>query len=144
MTDKRKLANQELTEFLKNFDFKKKGSNWVLSKKEFLLLIDLQKSQWSDIYYVNVGIQFSNLNESLPKAHRGDIKYRVSSKLEGGKTKGDFDLEKDLSLIKELITEQIIGVFVNLETKEEVKDIILKNVGRYIVTVNGKRILGIE
>ena len=142
MSETRKFANAALYSFLKEYGFKKRGSVWTLLKREFLLSIDLQKSQWSDIYYVNVGVQFGDLDGKLPKAHKGDIKYRVVDS-GGSKSRGSFNLDIELPLIQQLIKEQVVNLFAVLDTKEQIKDVIIKNPTRYIVTLNGKQALGL-
>ena len=143
MKETRKFIDKILTSFLKNFGFTKKGSVWALRKREFLLTIDLQRSQWSDQYYVNVGIQFENLDEKLPKTFRGDITYRIVQTVDG-KTKGDFILEAEISLIQDLIKQQVIEPFMALDSKEDVKRVIASNPDRYLLKITGKKALGLE
>jgi hypothetical protein len=141
-TPQRSFANNALNIFLKPYGFKKKGSVWALLKKEFLLTIWFQKSQWSDIYYVNIGIQFENLDERLPSSNNGDIKFRLVD-FSTQKPRGDFSLDIDLVLVQSLIKKQVIDVFIPLETKKEIKNLLAKPPRPYIVSVNAKKILGL-
>jgi hypothetical protein len=141
-TPQRSYADTALNAFLKPYGFKKKGSVWALRKKEFLLTIWLQKSQWSDIYYVNIGIQFENLDERLPKAYKGDIGFSLVD-FSGEKPRGQFTLDVELALIQRLINKQVIDVFLPLETKDDIVKLLVNPPRPYIVSVSAKKILGL-
>lgn len=140
--DTKKLIISDFSQFLKTHSFKKRGSVWVLQKNEFLVIIDLQKSQWSNIYYVNVGLQLENLEEKLPKAHNAEISYRVVDQY-GNDSQGNFDLVRDLALIKDLVKLQVIEKFANLQTKSQLKEQMITEPKRYFVSVLGKKLLSL-
>lgn len=142
MTEGSKVAVAKIALFLKGCGFKKIRNNWFLRKEEFLLVIGLQRSQWSEEYYINVGIQLENLEERAPKAYNGDIKFRVI-KQEGEKYRDIFVLERELDQILILIKKQAIDVFASLETKEEIKTVLSQNPNRNILTASGRKNLDI-
>jgi hypothetical protein len=141
-TPQRSYANSALNAFLKPYGFKKKGSVWALRKKEFLLTIWLQKSQWSDIYYINIGIQFENLDERLPKAYNGEIGFSIVD-FSGAKPRGSFTLDVELALIQQLLKEQVVDVFLTLESKNDIIKLLANPPRPYIVSVSAKKILGL-
>lgn len=143
MNETRKFANKALSVFLKDYNFKKRGSVWVLQKKEFLILFDLQKSQWTDAYYVNVGIQLNNLDEKLPRAYRAEFNFRLI-KINKKQDRDLFQLDTDVTLIQQIVTEQVIKVFCKFETLEELSKYISENVNLNTVSVQGKKILNIK
>jgi hypothetical protein len=142
MKETRKFADNTLSSFLKPYGFKKKGSTWALLKKEFLLTILPQKSQWSDIYYINIGIQFENLDDRLPKAYNGDISFRLVDFSEV-KSRGEFTLDVELVLVQKLLKEQVVDVFLPLETKEDIIKLLEHPPRSYIVSLSAKKILGL-
>lgn len=54
--DKKDLASI-LSEFLIPLGFKKKGNYWVKNRDEVNTIVNLQKSQFGNVFYVNYGIR---------------------------------------------------------------------------------------
>ena len=46
----------------KRHGYKRKGSNWKLAGERVIKMIQLQRSSYSKLYYVNYGFNFVNLN----------------------------------------------------------------------------------
>lgn len=132
MTPSRTNSNKELTPFLTDCGFTKKGSVWAIRKEEFLLCIEFQKSQWSETYYINTGIDFSHLDEKLPKPYKSHIQFRI---VDQENTKDSFDLVLELPLIEKLLDEQVVKKFLVLSTVDEIKNEIEKDLSRYRVSV---------
>ena len=102
------MTNKEfkntLDKFLKPHGFKKKGNEWTMETSELYKTIDLQKSNFSNLYYLNYGYNFKDLDYDGTMHH---IINRLGSRdTNVNKIIHDtFDLEKsidDLARIKNL------------------------------------------
>ncbi|NOS92613.1 MAG: DUF4304 domain-containing protein [Cyclobacteriaceae bacterium] len=60
------MSNKEfkdtLDKVLKPHGFKKKGNEWTMETIELLKVIDLQKSNFSNLYYLNYGYNFKGFD----------------------------------------------------------------------------------
>ncbi len=67
------MTNLELKkivdDLLKPCGFRKKGNYWKLETEEIEKIIDLQKSNFSNLYYVNYGYNLKNLNYDEVRTH---------------------------------------------------------------------------
>ncbi|MBS1544170.1 MAG: DUF4304 domain-containing protein [Bacteroidetes bacterium] len=102
------MTNREfkdtLDKLLKPHGFKKKGNEWTMETTELYKTIDLQKSNFSNLYYLNYGYNLKDLDYDGTKYH---INNRLGSKeINVHKIIQDtFDLEKsidDLTRVKNL------------------------------------------
>lgn len=60
--------------------FAKKGQTWFLSGKDAVVVVNLQKSDFADKFYVNIGIWLKALGESeFPKENHCQIQVRLGS-----------------------------------------------------------------
>jgi hypothetical protein len=60
--------------------FNKTGSTWYKDCPESTLVANLQKSQYGDSYYLNLGVWLKALGESLaPKEHQCHIRLRLNN-----------------------------------------------------------------
>ncbi len=144
MNEEIKNGIDKINNYLKALGFKKKALTWFKEKKEFTLLIDLQKSSWSPEYYVNVGIMLDKKKNAVDfKTYKSEVQYRVIEKDANQKTKEIYELEKEIDKIISLIQIQVINVFSNLETLEEIASKIMESKERYVLTVRAKEILHI-
>lgn len=58
--------------------FSKKGQNWYLDGEAILIVTNLQKSDWEDMYYINVGFWLKGLGEAVfPPYNHCHLYYRV-------------------------------------------------------------------
>ena len=66
---------------LKTVGFVKKGGqSWYLQGKDSVIVFNLQKSNWDETYYINIGIWLKALGESLfPLHNHCHLTYRVES-----------------------------------------------------------------
>lgn len=73
--------------------FTKNGDTWYSEKSETILVVNLQKSQWGEQYYINLAAWFKELGESKfpPKEHLCHVRTRLTSLTNGS-------LEKALNL----------------------------------------------
>ena len=70
-----KLIDNEM----KRAGFKRKGKNWYLETDETVEVVNLQKSQWGNQYYVNLGILLKALDQSnTPKEYQCHIRARLN------------------------------------------------------------------
>lgn len=93
------LLKDALAKPLTNAGFSKKSNNWYWTNEEVILVVNLQKSQYGDQYYVNCAIALKVLGaEGFPKEHLCDIRFRLSSVVPKEQRKecdAAFDLEKE-------------------------------------------------
>jgi hypothetical protein len=114
-----------------------------LKKKEFTIVIDLQKSQWSGEYYMNAGIVFDHLNNDLLKVNKSQVQWRLN-RLDEKIHKDLFNLIKEVDMIINLVNNQIIKPFYNFETKNEIRNYLLQGHNKYLLTADAKNILNIS
>jgi len=99
-----------INELLKPLGFKNKGNYWRLETDELEKVINLQKSNFSNLYYFNYGYNLKNLDYDVVMIH-------VFSRLSQSDA---FDLENDLeSTVRIKKLEEII----NIELLPELKKI---------------------
>jgi hypothetical protein len=96
-----RLVKEALGTPLKEAGFKKKSDSWYWQSDEVVLLVNLQKSQYGDQYYVNEGVALKALGSGdFPKEHQCHIRFRLTAVASDDETKrieAAFDLE-DTSL----------------------------------------------
>ena len=44
-----------LNEVFNNLGFKRKGNNWVVDSSELIKIVNLQKSNYGNLFYINYG-----------------------------------------------------------------------------------------
>ncbi|MDB0572943.1 DUF4304 domain-containing protein [Ralstonia solanacearum] len=80
--------------------FKKKSDSWYFGNDEVVLLVNIQKSQYGDQYYVNCGISVRSLGGvEFPKEQNCHIRFRLTAIFPEEKRKefeALFDLESEL------------------------------------------------
>ena len=60
--------------------FVKKGQSWYLDGNDALIVINLQKSNWGERYYINMGIWLKAFGEaSFPQFNHCHLYYRVEN-----------------------------------------------------------------
>jgi hypothetical protein len=65
---------------LEKAGFVKRGQSWYLDGKDANIVINLQKSNWDDSYYINVGIWLKAFGEaSFPPFNHCHLYYRVEN-----------------------------------------------------------------
>lgn len=91
---------------LKSAGFKKKSSSWYLDGQDTIVVVNLQRSNWSRCYYVNIGIWLKALLEvTFPKHYQCHIDLRLDELFpsDSGLIATACDLEKsDLSQLHNL------------------------------------------
>lgn len=86
---------------LKKLGFTKKSNSWYLVNEEVVLVVNLQKSQYGEQHYVNLGVALKSFGaDGFPKEHLCDIRFRLSSVVPKERREEcdiAFDLEKGLT-----------------------------------------------
>jgi len=69
-----------ITQFLKTKEFQKEGTHYIKSSSDVTLVLGLQKSSYSNAYYINIGYIFNELHSSNDKVRDidGDIRARFN------------------------------------------------------------------
>lgn len=79
MIDK-KLFKKSIAAPLERAGFLKKSQSWFLNGKDVVLVINLQKSDWNEAYYINIGIWLKALGDmAFPKENQCHLSYRAES-----------------------------------------------------------------
>ena len=67
MVESGKDIERLLTQCLRPEGFRKKGKYWYLDTPEVVVFVNLQRSQWSETYYLNLGVLVKSIrNEPWP------------------------------------------------------------------------------
>jgi hypothetical protein len=126
-----KLIKEAINVSLKNSGLKKKSNSWYWSNNDVVQVINLQKSQYGDQYYLNFGIGLIELGISdFPKEQHCHIRFRAAAVVSDElklKIESALDLEsmsmsdeERASDISELIREVILPVFSDCSSKNGV------------------------
>jgi hypothetical protein len=76
--EKKQLENL-LKPCLKEIGFKKKGATWHRANSDFIQVVNIQGSQWSKIFYINLGVYLKQLgDEQTPVEYKCHIRTRLS------------------------------------------------------------------
>lgn len=109
--------------------FKKKGNNWVLNGEEINKIINLQKSQFGNLYYLN----YDYVINSLPLNNR---KVHVDNQLSSSDSEeqklivnllnldSDFDQSDRLILLYKLINEKIVIEMQSIHTEYDIANLL--------------------
>ncbi len=149
--EKKELIKSIDNVLIKN-SYKRKSTTWYLSKSDFVCVLNLQKSAWGNQYYMNVSVCFKKgLDIEYPRENQCDIRWRLGDESANVKNFAkilDFEdtsipTEDKLKIINKVITDTVIPLFSSLNTREDLIKFIKSNPKNLIVTVDGKKILGI-
>lgn len=129
MIDKNKFKNA-FAEALVNAGFVKKSNSWYLSGEDAIVVLNLQKSDHGDYYYLNVGISLKVLSDQpFPKENHCHIQMRADNLVkseevhllclgmhleEGG--------EADLSITTRLLKQEILPLTDEFLTLEQLRE----------------------
>lgn len=105
MIDK-KTFKKAINEPFKKAGFIKRGQTWYLDGKDVLVVTNLQKNDWAESYYINVGFWLKALGEtSFPPYNHCHLSYRIESL---------FPEKRDLILIGGSLEESNLENLANL------------------------------
>lgn len=127
-----------LNELFIPLGFKKKGNNWVSNGETVNKIVNLQKSQYGNSFYINYGY----ILKSLPlKGWTSHVEDRLGSddKVKNRRIMDLLDLEnaiapsERLPELKERINEQIIKEMQSVTTEKDVLNVLRGR--RYLYTI---------
>ena len=93
-----------LKDTLKCQGFKLKGTSWYRLTEDFINVINFQKSLYSNLYYVNIGIDKKIGNDNL---YKPEYKFPIRFRIE--------ELISDKAILQALDFERSFSVFDRLE-----------------------------
>ena len=116
--------------------FQKKGDSWYLNNGEIISIVNLQKSNYGNQFYVNLAFWINEIEESeYPKPYNSHIVIRLTSLFQERKEYFEevFDLENpdysDLERsveIENIVTSQLIPLLNKAHTIAELKQLLKK------------------
>jgi len=143
----KKVLNNELSQY----GFHRKGSTWLLKKKEVIVLVNLQKSNYGEYYYINIGfllrhiddiqnprVEFCHLQGRADGISENDTSL-VSSLLD---LESSLDDENRINLFSLFIREKIIPLVLSGVTIQGLREIV-KNHKEFVVLRDAWEILGV-
>lgn len=79
MIDKKTFKTAISTRF-KDAAFIKKGQSWYLNGRDAIIVVNLQKSNWDDSYYLNIGIWLKVLGDAIyPQYNHCHLYFRAEA-----------------------------------------------------------------
>lgn len=139
LADRRKIES-DISPLMKKTGFKKKGIRWFYETSETILILELQKSYFGELYYINLSIYFKEFEPIVPSLayaeHLGIRLYEFLTNDES-KYKKYLDMEEysmtyeeKIGWITNLISERAIPMLMLFKTLEKSKEV-LKNYEKY-------------
>ena len=128
----------------------KKGSYYYLRTSDVIIAIGLQKSNFSNTYYINVGYVITQLSQSLldPKDVDGEVRTRFNFE-EKGKRLDTFDLENfsedSPNELTQILDHNIEVYIIPVSSLSALKSLIEQNPTMlYQTKLSAKKLLGFE
>ena len=120
-----------LNEVFNNFGFKRKGKNWVVDSSELIKIVNLQKSNYGNLFYINYGFIIKDIELTTTKMH---IQMRLGSynKEETLRISNLLDLTNDIDKnvriqdLKKDILSRVVPKLQTINTKEDLLNFIKK------------------
>jgi hypothetical protein len=79
-SEEKKHLEMVLKPFLKEQGFRKKGASWWKHTEDFIQVINIQGSQWSKKFYINLAVYIRSLgDEEWPTEYKCHIRNRLES-----------------------------------------------------------------
>lgn len=141
---------------LKKFGFKRRSSHWYLKTSGALQVINLQKSRFGDIFYINLSFVPDGMSVAglpFPREYKCPIRIRLGtgmSEAEDAYIKEILDLESEISEcdrefgIKIIAQNYILPIVINIIDAESIKKaLIYSPMKGMIVNREGLEFLGI-
>lgn len=115
---------------VRGLGFEKRKGTWYLRTPETILVLDLQKSQYSRRYYVNVGVWLQAIEESQsPKSHQSHVVARLTQMVSNPEhverlLSADSGLSKEEQApeLREVLTSVLSEVTAECATVAELRD----------------------
>jgi hypothetical protein len=156
MSDEMKLSakflSETITRVLKNHGYRKKGTTWYSETDDCVCVVNLQKSQWGDQYYINLAVFAKILGDKRdPKEYECHIRGRLGQ-LEGvGDVDRVLDLENNLygesqrqARLESILIENAIPFLKSLDSMAGITAAFHEGkLRRFLTTVNLRKHLGV-
>ena len=95
-----KSIHDAISEACKPAGFSKKGENWYANRIETILIINPQKSNYGQKYYLNLGAYFKMLGtKQAPKESECHLRARISQFVEEEAVEKIFDFDQPISTL---------------------------------------------
>jgi hypothetical protein len=77
MIDK-KTFKQSIATTLENANFVKRGQSWYLDGEDAIIVLNLQKNDWDEEYFINIGMWLKALGDAdYPQENKCHLSYRA-------------------------------------------------------------------
>lgn len=142
--DSKKFKNR-VAEYLQMHSFKKAGNSFYSRRLDLSITVGLQKSNFSNAYYINLGYFLVDISEQLIdyKYEKADIRARFSHRIDGKKV-DVFELEHLVDL-DESLKENINKYIIPINSSSDLKNLLnAEPTLLYLTTLNAKTKLGIN
>ena len=145
-----KIIEEAIAGVLKEAGFKKKGTTWYLNAHECICVVNLQKSQWGEQYYVNLGVSLKRLAPaSSPNESQCHIRERLSeivpNKSQCEKTlnlEESFPTQQRIAIITGMLREHALPFLLSLESSDGIRKALRSGRLRLaVVTLSAKKFL---
>jgi hypothetical protein len=120
-----------LNDTFKPLGFKRKGNNWKLVGPELTKIVNLQKSQYSNLFYINYGYILNRLPLTNTVEHVGS-RLGFGEKVNVRETKRicelldfeniNFEDEQRLQELREMINKHLVPQFKSINTEQDLGD----------------------
>ncbi|NLG96704.1 MAG: DUF4304 domain-containing protein [Chloroflexi bacterium] len=117
---------------LEGAGFVKRGQTWYLEGKDVITAINLQKSDWSEMYYINVGFWLKSLeNAEFFEIDRCHLQYRVERLFP---EKNDLIItscsleesdQKMLDALSRFLEDQLIPFLMECQDEKKLRDLLV-------------------
>ena len=118
------MDKKDLVQFLNDLFiplyFRKKGNNWVFDNTELIKVINLQKSNFSNSYYINYGFIIKGLQLTTTT--------HVANRLHGNNITNLLNLESEIanserfSELEKIISDKVIKYAESINTTQDLKE----------------------
>ena len=134
--------------------FRKTSATWRRDCDRLTQVFNIQKSQWGDQFYLNLGIYLRGLgNESRPTEYRCHVRCRAERLLEDEELQTlreclDFDTpldrEKRYLQLEEIVANRVLPWFEDHTTPESVGTTLRKGTAGFAIMRGTPELLGFE
>ena len=148
-TMEKKILINLLNEICSPLGFKRKGNYWLLNQMELTQIINLQKSIYGNLYYINYGFKINNLNTDNNMMHIwkrlvGANKKEVRELFNALDFSYEMNQQNRLSLLREAIRNKIFGIFQKVHTESDLVEYIKKRPTMNDIPIVVKEYLGLN
>jgi len=143
-----KEFKNKVNDSLKSIGFNKKGSYYYKRSDEVICVIGIQKSSYSNCYYINLGYILKDLRPDLefPREVDGDIRTRFTFDANGKKVDCiDVEAIPNNEYLMKALEDNILQFVDSTLSLEGIKELLQKMpVLLYQTKMSAKKYLGIE